>query len=168
MSLDTGLQQYSATRAQQFFAQVSEEARSVAGVKSAALTSNVPMNGLNSVASPRGIPVPSRAGQRLAWKRHGGRALLRDAGVAYPQGSWVSRDRYHRDTSGRRGERAARRSSYWPGQDPLGKRFHPGKWPGPTWWRSSASRRNSKYLFIMEPPREFVYFWYQAAPCNKR
>ena len=52
-----------------------------------------------------------RAGQRLAWKRHGGRALLRDAGVAYPQGSWVSRDRYHRDTSGRRGERAARRSS---------------------------------------------------------
>jgi predicted permease len=52
---------------------------------------------------------------------------------------------------------------YWPGQDPLGKRFRLDGANGP-WAQVVGVVRTSKYLFIMEPPREFVYLPYKQRP----
>jgi hypothetical protein len=51
---------------------------------------------------------------------------------------------------------------YWPGEDPLGKRFWLGKDDG--WVEIVGVARNSRYLHIGEGPTDFVYFPYRQYP----
>jgi macrolide transport system ATP-binding/permease protein len=46
---------------------------------------------------------------------------------------------------------------YWPNQDPIGKRFRLVD-SDKTWVQVVGLAKTSKYLFIAEPPTEFVYF----------
>jgi putative ABC transport system permease protein len=55
---------------------------------------------------------------------------------------------------------------YWPGQDPLGKRFRLDGANGP-WAQVVGVVKTSKYLFIMEPPREFVYLAFRQRPVRQ-
>src|SRR6185295_780958 len=53
---------------------------------------------------------------------------------------------------------------YWPGQDPIGKRFRLDNRAGP-WVEIVGVAKTSKYSFAIERPLEFVYFPYrQRAP----
>ena len=52
---------------------------------------------------------------------------------------------------------------YWPGQDPVGKRFRLDSKDG-AWVEVVGLAKTSKYIFIIEPPREFVYLPYKQRP----
>jgi ABC-type antimicrobial peptide transport system permease subunit len=45
---------------------------------------------------------------------------------------------------------------YWPNQDPIGKRFRLVD-PGKTWVQVIGLTKTSKYIFIGEPPTEYIY-----------
>jgi predicted permease len=52
---------------------------------------------------------------------------------------------------------------YWPGQDPIGKRFRLDNSAGP-WVEIVGVAKTSKYGFIIERPLEFVYLPYRQRP----
>jgi transposase len=52
---------------------------------------------------------------------------------------------------------------YWPGSDPLGKRFRLNGRGGP-WVEIVGLVKTSKYSFLIESPTEFVYFPYRQRP----
>ena len=52
---------------------------------------------------------------------------------------------------------------YWPGQDPLGKRFRLNDSKGP-WVEVVGLAKTSKYLFLAEAPIEYVYLPYKQRP----
>src|SRR5262249_9387468 len=49
---------------------------------------------------------------------------------------------------------------YWPNQDPIGKRFRLAE-NDTAWVQVVGLAKTSKYIFIAEPPTEFVYFPYR-------
>src|SRR5262249_31918132 len=49
---------------------------------------------------------------------------------------------------------------YWPNQDPIGKRFRLGGRDN-SWVQIVGLVKTTKYLFIAEPPTEFVYLPYR-------
>ena len=60
---------------------------------------------------------------------------------------------------------------YWPGQNPIGKRFQiddrlPGTPNGSArvWVEIVGLTKMSKYIFVAEPPTDFVYFPYRQQP----
>jgi predicted permease len=165
MSFSPGLVRYTASQAEQFVEQVAERARSVPGVKSVALASSVPM-----AADPTG-----------------GAAILPE-GFQFPAGKESatvlasSVDQHYFDTMGiaivkGRGFRATDSADapavavvneqlvqhYWPGQDPLGKRFRLSDNRG-QWVEIVGLAKTSNYIFLGEPPAEFVYFPYKQRP----
>jgi ABC-type antimicrobial peptide transport system permease subunit len=52
---------------------------------------------------------------------------------------------------------------YWPGQDPVGKRFRLNDSNGP-WVEIVGLTKTTKYTFILESPKEFVYFPFRQRP----
>src|SRR5262249_59085715 len=48
---------------------------------------------------------------------------------------------------------------YWPNQDPIGRRLRLAD--GDRWVQVVGLAKNSKYIFIAEPPTDFVYFPYR-------
>lgn len=164
MWFDPGQVQYSAAQAQQFFAQVAERARLVPGVKSATLTSFVPMDGGTGPVTivPEGFEFP--AGQdsvtlnssmvdeyyfdtlRLPILK--GRGFLATDFADAPSVAVVN-------------EVVAER--YWHGQNPLGKRFRMDDGRGP-WVEIVGLARTTKYSLLIEGPTEFVYFPHRQRP----
>ncbi|HEY1220337.1 MAG TPA: FtsX-like permease family protein, partial [Bryobacteraceae bacterium] len=54
-------------------------------------------------------------------------------------------------------------SHYWPAGDAVGKRFHLGAATGPL-IEIVGVARNSKYTFVSEPPKDFVYLPFRQHP----
>jgi len=48
---------------------------------------------------------------------------------------------------------------FWPNQDPIGKRLHAGD--DKAWVQVVGLAKTSKYVFIAEPPSDFIYFPYR-------
>ena len=165
MSFDPSLVRYTEAQSQRFFEQVAERARSVPGVKSIALASWVPM---------------ATDGQ--------GDATILPEGFRFPEGKEsvtvlaTMVDEYYFDTLGLsmisgRGFRATDSADaprvavvneqlarhYWPGQDPLGKRFRLNDSNGP-WVEVVGLAKTSKYIFLAEAPIEFVYMPQKQRP----
>jgi predicted permease len=165
MSFDPSLVRYTEAQSQQFFEQVAERARSVPGVKSIALASWVPM---------------AADGQ--------GDATILPEGFRFPEGKEsvtvlaAMVDEHYFDTLGLsmisgRGFRATDSADapkvavvneqlakhYWPGQDPLGKRFRLNDSNGP-WVEIVGLAKTSKYIFLAEAPIEFVYMPHEQQP----
>ncbi len=160
MTFDTSLVRYTDAQSALFFRDVADRAREVPGVTSVSMATSVPMS--NSVGIeplvPEGYQFP--AGKENAavlasrvdehYFDTMGLTLLRgrnftidDAGDA-PKVAIVN-------------EPFARH--YWPNQDPVGKRFRLVR--DQSWVQVVGLAKTSKYLFIMEPPTEFVYFPYR-------
>ncbi|HYM21726.1 MAG TPA: FtsX-like permease family protein, partial [Vicinamibacterales bacterium] len=54
---------------------------------------------------------------------------------------------------------------YWPGQDPIGKRVKIANQDA--WAEVVGLAKLSKYIFIAEPPTEFIYFPYRQRPATR-
>ena len=162
MGFDTSLIRYTDAQSQQFFQEIAERARAVPGVKAVTMTTSIPM--LNDTLG--GGPIAPE-------------------GFQFPPGkenieTLMSRiDEYYFDAMGiplvsgrnfsRRDDENAPRVAivnqhlaqhYWPNQDPLGKRFRL-KSANDAWVEIVGVAKTSKYIFIAEPPTDFLYLPYR-------
>jgi putative ABC transport system permease protein len=162
MNFDTTLIRYTEAQSQQFFERVAEQARAVAGVKSVTLSTSVPMlNDSNDAATvvPEGFQFPSGKDNAtvmaasvdehyfdtMALTILQGRHFRRDDSADAPRVAIVNQE-------------FARH--YWPDQDPIGKRFRLVDKDN-AWVQVVGLAKTSKYIFIAEPPTEFVYLPYR-------
>lgn len=164
MWFNPSLVQYSAVQAQLFFEQVAERARLVPGVKSVTVASFVPMDG---GAEP--VTIVPEAFQFPAGKEN---ATLFSAVVDEHYfdtlGLSILKGRGFDATDSAGAPRVAVVNEqvaqyYWPGQDPLGKRFRMNDRSGP-WVEVVGLAKTSKYFFLFESPTELVYFPYKQRP----
>jgi putative ABC transport system permease protein len=156
MRLNPGLVQYDQARAIVFFDQLLDRTRAMSGVRSATLTSRIPMGFTGGGASivPEGFQLPPGADRvdliaahvdegyfdTMATPLVAGRAFRRTDGPDAPLVAIVN-------------ERAAGR--YWPGGTAVGRRFRLGI-DGP-FVEVVGIARNTKYAWVAEPPTDIVY-----------
>jgi predicted permease len=161
MSFDPSLVRYSDTQSRQFFDQVAERTRAVPGVTSVAMVSAVPMG--NDIGSATVIPEGYQfaAGKENANVPSGnvdehyfdtmaipilqGRAFRKDDDANAPRVAIVN-------------QQFAKH--FWPNQDPIGKRFRLVREDN-AWVQVVGLTKTTKYLFIAEPPTDFVYLPYR-------
>jgi predicted permease len=164
MSLSPAQLHYTPGEAKRFFARLADEARRLPAVESAALTRYMPMDGLPPSVTivPEGYQFPPGK-DSVAIPRS-----LVDEGYFDTIGLPILKGRGFRATDSADApavavvnEMFAQR--YWPGQDPIGKRFRVDTARGP-WVEIVGVAKASKYGFVFEPPLEFVYLPYRQRP----
>jgi predicted permease len=158
MTFDPSLLRYNEARTQQFFHQVSERARSLPGVRSATLTTTVPMDGNNVESAtifPEGFEFPK--GQEGATPF----GCTVDEGYFETTNIAIVRGRGFRATDTADAPHVAvvnevLAKHYWPGQDAIGKRFRLNGNDGP-WVQIVGVAKTVKYLWVAEGPIDFLY-----------
>ena len=165
MTLEPGLLRYSGAQSQQLFEQVAERVRAMAGVKSVALASSVPMN-----TDPTGVTPIVPEGFQFPTGQDHVNLLASSVDEHYFDtiGIPITRGRAFRVTDSAGAPRVAIINEqlarhYWPDQDPIGKRFRMNDSRGPL-VEIVGVARTSTYIFIAESPREFAYFPYRQRP----
>jgi macrolide transport system ATP-binding/permease protein len=158
MSFDPGMVHYSQTRTQQFFHQVVERVRSVPGVKSAALTFSIPMgtetlDALSIV--PEGFQFPKGKEEATVMADEVDESYFDTQGIRILNGrGFLPTDTAISPQVAVVNEEVAK--NYWPGQDPVGKRFRLNEHNGP-WFEIVGVAKTIKYMWIAEAPTEFIY-----------
>lgn len=164
MSFDPSLVHYSDAQTQQFYKQLVERARSVPGVKSVALTSSVPMSPEADAAAivPEGYQFPPGKDNATIFASRVDENFFDTMGVSLVRG------RGFRETDSADTPRVAvvneqLAQHYWPGQDAIGKRLRvqDPKNPNSGWVQIVGITKTGKYLWIAEPPTEFLYLPYR-------
>jgi predicted permease len=163
MRLNPGLARYNEVQAQQFFEQVAERARLVPGVRSVGWTARMPMDGNVAFAIvPEGFQLPD--GQRN----------IPISGAVVDEGYFETMDlplvkgRGFRKSDSSAAPRVAVVNEtfverYWPGQNPVGKRFRLNDGGGP-WVEIVGVARDAKYSFLIESPRSYIFIPYRQSP----
>jgi putative ABC transport system permease protein len=167
MKYDTRFVRYTEAQARRFFENVADRARLTPGVKSATLSSVLPMEGVGDEAAltivPEGFRFP--AGIDSALSADVDERYFETLGLTILDGrGFRATDAAGTPIVAVVNEQVARH--YWPGQDPLGKRFRLDGANGP-WAQVVGVIKTSKYLFIMERPREFVYLAFRQRPVRQ-
>jgi len=165
MGFDTSLIRYSEKQSAQFFEQVAERARAVAGVQTVSMTTSIPMlnDSIGTVAiAPEGFAFPPGKEDASTLAARVDEHYFDAMGIALVKGrNFTRRDD---DTAPRVAivnQRLA--DHYWPNQDPLGKRFRL-KSADNAWVEIVGVARTSKYIFVAEPPTDYVYLPYRQNP----
>jgi predicted permease len=166
MSFDPSLVHYDEDATRRFFLQLAERARTVPGVKSAALTSGVPMatDGINTVSViPEGYQLPAGKDTLTLFSARIDEHYLSTIGIPIVGGRGLREE----DSTGAPlvvivNEQVA--AHYWPNQDAIGKRLELHQRTGKTWLTIVGVAKTSKYLWLAEPPTEFVYLPYRQNP----
>jgi putative ABC transport system permease protein len=168
MSFDTSLVRYTDAQSRQFFDQVAERARAVPGVMRVTMTTSVPMSndsvGFETVV-PEGFQFPVGKDNATVLAARVDEYYFDTMGLTILQG------RNFRRTDAEEAPRVAIVNQpfaqhYWPNQDPVGKRFRLAD-SEKTWVQVVGLAKTSKYLFIAEPPTEFVYLPYRQKPARE-
>jgi putative ABC transport system permease protein len=165
MSLAPAQLRYSDAQATRFFERLAEQARLVPGVESAALTRFMPMDGLPPSVTmiPEGFQFPPgkdvvTVGTSMVDEHYFeifGLPILKGRGFRATDSSAAPKVAVVNEVVAQR---------YWPGQDPIGKRFRLDN-SGGSWVEIVGVAKTSKYSFIIEKPLEFVYLPFkQRAP----
>jgi len=164
-SFDPSLLRYSQADSQRFYKELTERTRAVAGVRAATLTSMTPMSTdgqSGATVVPEGFQFPDGKESATMLGAYidefyfdvmkvpviSGRAVLPTDDANAPLVAVVN-------------EQFA--AHYWPGQAPLGKRFRLDDSHGP-WVQVVGVAKNSKYIFLAEPPMDYVYLPYRQRP----
>jgi predicted permease len=162
MGFDTALLRYTRVQSQQFFEQVAEQARSVPGVKSVTLSTSVPMlndsiGGVTVV--PEGFQFPPGRDNASVLAASVDEHYFDTMALTILQGrNFGIEDSINAPRVAIVNQQFARH--YWPNQDPIGKRFRLVDRDN-AWVEIVGLARTSKYVFIAEPPTEFVYLPYR-------
>ena len=159
MSFDPRLVRYTDPQTEQFFHQLVERARAVPGVKSAALTFVTPMDGATldlATILPEGYRFPQGTENATPFCNTVDENFFQTFGVP------IVRGRGFRASDTAKAPRVAivneaLAKHYWPGQDPIGKRFRLDNQKGP-WIEIVGVSKQGKYLWLGEPPVEYLYF----------
>jgi macrolide transport system ATP-binding/permease protein len=161
MSVAPTREHYSESLAQRFFERMADGARQVPGVQSATLTRYMPMDGLPPSVTiiPEGFAFP--AGKDSATVA----GSIVDEGYFETVGLPILHGRGFHATDAAGAPKVAIVNEvvaqrFWPGQDPIGKRFRLDNREGP-WVEIVGVAKTSKYSVIIERPLEFVYLPYR-------
>jgi putative ABC transport system permease protein len=162
MSFDTTLLRYTEVQSQQFFEQLAERARAVPGVKSVTLSTSVPMSN-DSIGSETVVPE----GFQFPPGKDNATVLASSVDEYYfdTMALTILQGRILRIEDSANAPRVAIINQpfaqhYWPNQDPIGKRFRLAAEDN-SWVQIVGLAKTTKYLFIAEPPTEFVYLPYR-------
>lgn len=156
-TFDTAPIHYSAPQTRIFYKQLLDKARQAPGVRSAALTSGIPLGFDQSTLGvvPEGYPV--RTGEQA----FGAMNFYVSDGYFQTQGVRLLRGRGFRETD-RDGAplvavvNAHFAEHYWPREDAIGKRIHLHDASGPL-VEVVGIAQTGKYVWIAEPPLDFIY-----------
>jgi predicted permease len=162
-SFDPQLVHYSEEQTGRFYDDLLRRTRSAPGVRSAALTSTMPMAGADNVevvvegfALPRGQKAPLELGSYVS------DGYFRTVGVPILAGrGFLESDREDTPLVAVVNDHMAKH--YWPKGDALGRRFHLGTAAGPLVQIVGIAKR-AKYTWIAEPPQDFVYLPFRQHP----
>jgi predicted permease len=167
-SFDPDLANYDAAKAERFYRELKDETRAIPGVRSVALTSSVPMDGIsveNSAVVPEGVVLPS------------GTAFVRIRSAHVDEGYFDTLDigilngRAFRATDDANATRVAIvndtfASKYWPGSNAVGKRFRLVEGNQQPWVEVVGVAVTHKYRALSEAATEFVYYPWAQSPAN--
>ena len=162
MGFDTTLVRYSEPQSEQFFQQLAERARALPGVINVTMTTAIPMSTDSQefvTIAPEGFQFPEDRENvtvlssgidehyfdTLAIPLVQGRNFTEDDDLASPRVGIVNQQLAQH---------------YWPNQDPIGKRIRMND-EEKTWVQIVGVAKTAKYLFIAEPPSDFVYLPYR-------
>ncbi len=166
MSFDPSLVHYGEDETRRFFLQLAEQARSLPGVKSVALTSSVPMATDNLNASnviPEGYELPVGKENLTLFSSRVDEHYF--ATMQIP----IVRGRGFREADSIDAPRVAIVNEqyvehYSPNQDPIGRRFQLIEQGVSSWIEIVGVAKTTKYLWLAEPPTEYVYLPYRQNP----
>jgi predicted permease len=154
MSFDMAAQGYDEARGRQFYRRVHERAEAVPGVQAVALGSHRPLSrvGVLLPIQPEGEDTSARETSVRADAV--GLGYFKTLGISLVKG----RDFEPIDREG--GQPVAiinetMAAHYWPGQDPLGKRFRMGN--RPDFLQVIGVAKDSKYVDVGEPAQPYFY-----------
>jgi predicted permease len=157
MTFDTSLVHYTDDQTRQFFKQLVDRSRSVPGVQSAALSSFMPFTveaeGIGLVPEGYQLPPGKQHVQAMGSRVSEGYFETMDTPLIEGRGFRVT-DTASSPRVAVVNETLARH--YWPGQNPVGKRFRLNDRNG-RFIEIVGVARNSKYISLTESPTEFVY-----------
>jgi macrolide transport system ATP-binding/permease protein len=166
MSFDPSLVHYSEDETRRFFLQLAERARSVPGVESVALASSVPMatDGINAAnVIPEGYELPVGKETLTLFSARVDEHYFATIGIP------IVRGRGFREEDSTDAPRVAVVNEqyvqhYLPNQDPIGRRFQLREQGVSSWVEIVGVAKTTKYLWLAEPPTEFVYLPYRQHP----
>ncbi len=157
LSMDVSQQAYTEARGRGFFRDVEARVRALPGVESVSYAYSVPFGYYNSgeFVEAEGQPIPKDQRRPSAGYNAVGTEYFRTLGVS------IVRGRGFTDQDDERAPRVAivnelMAARFWPGQDPVGKRFRMQNGKG-EWLEVVGVTRNGKYTYIFEDPR--LYFF---------
>jgi putative ABC transport system permease protein len=155
-SFDTQLARYSENQTQQFYERLLERTRSAPGVRSAALTSSLPLWCWDTIGvMPEGYRLPPGEQPPTAFNHYVSEGYFSTLGVRVLQGrGLLESDRENSPLVAVVNDHLANR--YWPKGDALGKRFHLTGATGPL-VEIVGIAKAAKVFFISEPPADVVY-----------
>jgi predicted permease len=162
MGFDTGLVRYTDAQSQQFFQEVADRARAVPGVKAVTMTTSIPMlnDSIGAVTiAPEGFQFPPGKENMETLASRVDEYYFDAMGIALVEGrAFTRRDDENAPRVAIVNQHLAQH--YWPNQDPLGKRFRL-KIAKDAWVEIVGVAKTSKYIFVAEPPSDFVYLPYR-------
>ena len=167
MSFNPSLVRYNQDQSQQFFKQLADRARTAPGVKSVALANVVPMG-----AGQDGVTIIPE-GYQLPKGKESVDVMFGTVNESYFDTMRIPivNGRAFRSTDTAASPRVAIANEelakhYWPGQNPIGKRFRLDDAKGP-WFEIVGIAKTSRYLWFAEPPTDFVYLPFAQHPRDR-
>jgi putative ABC transport system permease protein len=167
-SFDPDLASYDATKAERFYRELRDKTRAIAGVRSVALTSSVPMDGIsveNSAVVPEGTVLPSGTTFVRVRSAHVDEGYFDTLDIAILNG------RAFRASDDADAPRVAIvndtfASKYWPGANAVGRRFRLAEGDQQPWVEVVGVAVTHKYRALSEAATEFVYYPWAQKPTN--
>jgi predicted permease len=157
---------YSDEQAQQFFEKLAASARLLPGVKSATVTRYMPMDGVPPATAivPEGFQFPPGQESVVLASSIVDERYFDTIGLPILEGrAFQATDTADAPRVAIVNEVAAQR--YWPGRSAIGKRFRLDNARGP-WALVVGIAKTSKYTFVMENPKPFVYLPFRQRPAD--
>jgi predicted permease len=167
MSFDTSLMRYTDSETSRFYDRLLERARSVQGVRSATLTSAVPMQTVRlggSTVVPEGYELPPGKENISLMSARVGEGFFSTMRIPIVRGrGFRLEDSPDAPLVAVVNELFAQH--YWPGQDPIGKRLRlQNQGRADSSVEVVGVAKTSKYLILAEPPTEYLYLPYRQDP----
>jgi predicted permease len=167
MGFDTSLIRYTDAQSQQFFQDVADRARTLPGVKAVTMTTSVPMlnDTIGGVAiAPEGFQFPPGKENTDTLVSRVDEYYFEAMDIALVAGrNLTRRDDEHAPRVAIVNQHLA--EHYWPNQDPIGRRFRL-KSAADAWVEIVGVAKTSKYIFVAEPPTDFLYLPYRQNPAQ--
>lgn len=156
LSFDVGLQGYDEAKGRAFQKQVLERVRALPGIESAALTDNIPLslNYSNSTIYLEGQPVVSSSQLPLAIPTSVSPDYFRTMGITLRGRDFTEQEEKKEHRVAIVNETFAKK--FYPGQDPIGKRFN---FTGPEnpFWEIIGVCGDGKYNSLGEDPKPAIF-----------